>query len=96
MIRVCLKDPAQEIRASAAPALAAIDPDKDEVTAILLILLKDPSGMVRRAAAPEVGKLGPRASAAVPSLMAMLDKETEVSSRYPPLKKLAFMMCPAF
>jgi HEAT repeat protein len=88
MIRACVKDPAPELRASAGRTLAAVDPDEAEVLSNLLTLLRDTSGMVRSATAPELGKLGPRAEAAIPGLIAMLDRDNERALALAALKSI--------
>ena len=78
MIYSALYDPAPDVRASAATALASVEPDEAKALAAIIPLVdKSQSGEVRRAAERALGKFGPAAGPAVPRLVSMLDKETE-------------------
>src|SRR5579872_7065573 len=66
------------IRLGASGAICRIAPDEaDAVLPILLAGLHDNDFMNRDAACKFVGEIGPRANAAIPSLLNLLDDETE-------------------
>jgi HEAT repeat protein len=77
LIYTCLNDPAADVRASAATAVAAVEPDKGKALATLIPLAADPSGRMRRTIAPALVPYGAAARPAVPALVRMLAVETE-------------------
>ncbi len=78
MIYAALTDRSQDVRASAATALAAVETNNAKALQALVPLLKQSeSGKVRRMTAHALPKYGPAAKDAVPALIGMLDKDTE-------------------
>ena len=79
MIYAAAKDYAPDVRASAVTALASVEPDDAKALAVLVPLAGECPNPARCAARPRMrsAKYGPAASAAVPGLITMLDKETE-------------------
>lgn len=95
MIYAAVKDPAPDVRASAATALAAVETDDAKAIAVLAPLAKaTESGKVRRATAHAIAKYGPAASAAVPGLITMLEKDTERSEAMRALKAIGVKNVP--
>jgi HEAT repeat protein len=73
-----IHDSGSDVRASAATALASVEPDEAKALEVIIPLVdRTQSGDVRRAAERALGKFGPAAGPAVPRLITMLDKETE-------------------
>jgi HEAT repeat protein len=69
-LRRLLKDPAANVRVSAAGALWRVTDDPKEALPVLLALLKEGDPLyVRAHAASKLGMMGPRARAAVPALL---------------------------
>ena len=71
-----LKNDDREIRAAAFQALPKIEPDKDKLLPIYLSALEEPSRM-RRIAAQALKQFGDKARPAVPTLLAMLDRDMD-------------------
>lgn len=95
MIYAAAKDPAPDVRASAATALAAVETDDAKALAVLVPFADaSQSGKVRRAAAHALTKYGPAASAAVPGLISMLEKETERGEAMRALKAIGVKNVP--
>jgi HEAT repeat protein len=89
MIYAAVRDASPDVRASAATALASVEPDDAKALPVLTPLVGNgQSGKVRRAAAHVLGKYGAAASAAVPGLISMLDKETERGEAMRALKSI--------
>lgn len=95
MIYAAARDPQPDVRASAATALAAVETDNDKALAVLVPFADaSQSGKVRRAAAHALVKYGPAASAAVPGLITMLEKETERGEAMRALKAIGVKNVP--
>ena len=95
MIYAAIDDAAPEVRASAATALAGIERDDARVLATLTPMLTNTeSGRVRRAVAVALVKYGTAASAAVPGLVAMLERETDRGSAMQALKAIGVRTVP--
>jgi HEAT repeat protein len=95
MIYAAARDPQPDVRASAATALAAVETDNDKALAVLVPFAEaSQSGKVRRAAAHALAKYGPAASAAVPGLITMLEKETERGEAMRALKAIGVKNVP--
>jgi len=95
MIYEAVRDSAPDVRASAATALAAVETDNDKAIAVLAPLVRNTeSGKVRRVAAHALAKYGPAASAAVPGLITMLEKETERGEAMRALKAIGVKNVP--
>jgi HEAT repeat protein len=95
MIYSAVKDYAPDVRASAATALASVETDESKAIAVLAPLASSSeSGKVRRASAHALAKYGPAASAAVPGLISMLDKETERGEAMRALKAIGVKNVP--
>lgn len=74
-VRRCLDDPAAEVRAAAALALARIEAGDAQAVEGLIGLLEDPELEVRAKAGIGLGGLGPKAAAALPVLQALCGNE---------------------
>ncbi|HSI12555.1 MAG TPA: HEAT repeat domain-containing protein, partial [Chthoniobacter sp.] len=89
------RDPQPDVRASAATALAAVETDDAKALEVLVpFAAAGQSGKVRRAAAHALAKYGPAASAAVPGLITMLEKETERGESMRALKAIGVKNVP--
>jgi HEAT repeat protein len=77
LIYACLNDQAGDVRAAAATALGVIESDNAKALATLIPLAGDPSARMRKAASAALAKYGVAARPAVPSIVGMLEKETE-------------------
>lgn len=87
-------DPAGDVRASAATALAAIETDDAKALAALIPLAHDQSGRMRRAVALGLVRYGPAASAAVPALVRMLPSPNERGEAMRALKVIGVRTVP--
>jgi len=95
MIYAAVREETADVRASAATALAAVEPDDAKVLAALTPLVDSgQSGKVRRASAHALAKYGPAARAAVPGLVTMLNKETERGEAMRALKSIGVRTVP--
>ena len=78
MIYAAARDRVAEVKISGVTALAAVETDDAKALAVLIPLVGNgESNKVCRAVAHALAKYGPAASAAVPGLISMLDKDTE-------------------
>jgi HEAT repeat protein len=69
------------VRAAAVPALAKVESDDAKLIEVLVKAVSDETGRVRRPAAQAIGKFGDRARAAVPGLVAMLERD-KIAARH--------------
>ncbi len=88
LIYACLTDPANEIRASAALAIAAVESDRSKALAALIPLAGDPSSRMRRAVATALSQYGADARPAAPALLRMLADEKDRSEGLHALKAI--------
>lgn len=72
-----MSDPSNEVRPPAVVALIAVESDEGKLIPALSAAVNDESGRIRRPAAQAVAKYGARARAAVPGLVAMLERDNE-------------------
>ncbi len=72
-----LKNDDREVRLSALQSIVKAEPDRDKLLSLLIKSLQDESGRIRRVAALGVKPYGEKAQAAVPGLMAMLDRDID-------------------
>lgn len=86
LIYACLNDPAGDVRAAAASAVAAVESDESKVLATLLPLASDPSARMRKTVAVALASKGAAAKPAVPAFVKMLSVETERSDAMRALK----------
>ena len=76
MIYASLKDYSSDVRASAVTALASVESDDAKALAVLVPLVSNNgSSKVLGAAVRALAKYGPAASAAVPGLIRLVDKD---------------------
>ncbi len=95
MIYAAIRDEATDVRASASTALASVESDDAKAIAALVPLVTEgESGKVHRATAVALVKYGERASAAVPGLVRMLDRETDRGSAMQALKAIGVRTVP--
>ncbi|MEP6670462.1 MAG: HEAT repeat domain-containing protein [Chthoniobacter sp.] len=95
LIYEAVRDSAPDVRASAATALASVETDNGKAITVLAPLARSTeSGKVRRAVAHALAKYGPAASAAVPGLITMLEKETERGEAMRALKAIGVKNVP--
>lgn len=83
-----LKSDDREIRLAALQVVAKVEQDEAKLLPILLKALKEESGRVRRVAAIGLRGLGEKASAAVPELIPMLDRDLERQTAIDTLKAI--------
>jgi HEAT repeat protein len=86
MIYACLNDPASDVRAVAAIAVATLENDQSKVLDTLIPLADDTSGRMRRAVATVLPQYGAAARPAVPALVRMLSRENERNDAMKALK----------
>lgn len=89
-----LNDSANDVRAGAVTALAAIESDDAKALATLLPLSGDDSARMRRVTANALAKYGASASPAVPAFVKMLERENERSEAMRALKAVGVRTVP--
>jgi HEAT repeat protein len=95
MIYAAVRDSLPDVRASAVTALAAVETDDAKAIEVIVPLARSTeSGKVRRATAHALAKYGSAASAAVPGLISMLEKETERGEAMRALKAIGVKNVP--
>jgi HEAT repeat protein len=88
------RDPSFDVRAAAVPALVKVESDEAKLIEVLVRSVSDETGRVRRPAAQAIGKFGDRARAAVPALVAMLERDNDRGPAFEALKAIGVVTVP--
>jgi HEAT repeat protein len=88
------RDPSFDVRAAAVPALVKVESDEAKLLEVLVKAVSDETGRVRRPAAQAIGTFGDRARAAVPGLVAMLERDNDRGPAFEALKAIGVVTVP--